>query len=90
MQSYAPQVAQPGGRPDVASTPCPPGQFWDGRKCRGSVDASASSLINAAGSLGPSGSGQTFSGINSDFNGFSNTGGIQSFTMGRRIPIMNL
>jgi hypothetical protein len=34
---------------------CPPGQFWDGRKCRGAVDVSAAGLISAAGGLGPGG-----------------------------------
>lgn len=40
-------VATPGG-----PGRCPTGQFWDGRKCRGSVDTSAAGLISAAGGGG--------------------------------------
>jgi hypothetical protein len=37
--------------PPVASTMCPPGQFWDGRQCRGSIAPGAAGLISAAGGL---------------------------------------
>lgn len=32
-----PPTPIPGTPPPVASTACPPGQFWDGRQCRGSI-----------------------------------------------------
>lgn len=79
--------------PDVASQDCGPGRFWDGVKCRGSVDQSASGLINAAASMGPSG-GMTApaGGINAGgYNGFNGTGNY-GFTMGlkKRFPIRNI
>jgi hypothetical protein len=65
MPSYPP-IATPGGggggAPMVATQgggagQCPPGQFWDGRQCRGSIAPGAAGLISAAGGLGPSGPG---------------------------------
>jgi hypothetical protein len=50
-----PAAAAEAARAPVGSTMCPPGQFWDGTKCRGAVDTSAAGLISAAGGLGPSG-----------------------------------
>lgn len=39
-------------RAPVESTMCPPGQFWDGRQCRGSVAYGSGGLISAAGVFG--------------------------------------
>jgi hypothetical protein len=49
----APMVATQGG----GGGQCPPGQFWDGSHCRGSIDLTRAGLISAAGALGPSGAG---------------------------------
>lgn len=58
--------------PPVASTQCPPGQFWDGRQCRGSVGpmpggvpGGGSSDITTGLQNMPSGGGSMYSGIGS-------------------------
>lgn len=75
-------------RPDVASTMCPQGQFWDGRQCRGSVAPGFGNLMNIA-NMGPSGgvAAPTFGG-----EGFSSGGAPGAFSMGgrRRFPVVNL
>lgn len=52
----------PGMPPGVAtegagSNQCPPGQFWDGRQCRGSIAPGAAGLISTAGAFGGGGGG---------------------------------
>lgn len=78
-------------RPDVASTMCPQGQFWDGRQCRGSVAPGfgGGGLISQAMNLGPSGgvAAPTFGG-----EGFSSGGAPGAFSMAgrRRFRVVNL
>jgi len=86
-------------RPDVASTMCPPGQFWDGRKCRGSVDTSAGGIFGQAMNLGPSGASLPAGNVAFGGEGFSSGGAPGEFSMvgrvrpnmGRRsFPVVNL
>jgi hypothetical protein len=73
--------------PNVQSTMCPPGQFWDGRQCRGSVAPGFGNLMSIA-NMGPSGgvSAPTFGG-----EGFSSGGAPGAFSMaGRKYRVVNL
>jgi len=63
-------------RTDVATGGCPPGQFWDGTKCRGSVSGG---LVNQAMNLGPSGGA-----------GMVTPGGIDNLLGRRAFPVVNL
>jgi hypothetical protein len=55
--SVTASASHAGGGGGGAPGACPPGQFWDGARCRGSIATGAGGLISAAagGGLGPSG-----------------------------------
>ncbi|MCI0564393.1 MAG: hypothetical protein MN733_38465 [Nitrososphaera sp.] len=70
-------------RAPVASTMCPPGQFWDGRQCRGSIAPGAAGLISAAGGLAPSG-------VTMAPGGLAPGGMAPTFKISGRYPVVNL
>lgn len=67
---------------------CGPGEFWDGKQCRGSVQGGAGGLMNQAMNFGPSGGTQMVTPGNLDLNP-SNLN-IGRTSMGRRFPVVNL
>lgn len=70
------------GAPVPTRPSCPPGQFWDGRQCRGSIAPGAEGLISAA--AGGAG-GMTAMGP----GGISTSRGVTS-AMSGRYPVVNL
>jgi len=98
---YNPNAPMAPQEPAPVATPgaCPPGQFWDGRQCRGSV-APGFGGLTAGLNLGPSGAGMPAGNVAfGGEGGFSSGGAPGEFSMvgrvrpnmGRRsFPVVNL
>lgn len=86
VPSVLTQHMQPAGAA-AGSEGCVYPQFWDGTKCRGSVDMPAGGLVNQAMNLGPSGgAAQAFNPGSLDIN----PANLTVPGMGRHFPIVNL